>query len=120
PCGLRRAKRKARMHDPVMTERIEVAGHMGKSGVDRRAVLRHATSWALATGVLSVAAHIGRASAQDTGKPAEDAPPFVADTVNRIAADLAKRPFAKPEIELPEQFAGLTYDQYRDIRFRPA
>ena len=92
---------------------------MGKSGVDRRAVLRHATSWALATGVLSVAAHIGRASAQDTGKPAEDAPPFAADTVNRIAADLAKRPFAKPEIELPEPFAGLTYDQYRDIRFRP-
>ncbi|PPC79779.1 MAG: glucan biosynthesis protein D [Hyphomicrobium sp.] len=35
-----------------------------------------------------------------------------------MAEKLASRPFVKPVIEVPEPFNKLTYDQYRDIRFR--
>jgi glucans biosynthesis protein len=39
--------------------------------------------------------------------------------VNRRAQELAARPFEADRPELPEGFKGLSYDQYRDIRFRP-
>ncbi|MBA4174428.1 MAG: glucan biosynthesis protein D, partial [Hyphomicrobium sp.] len=43
---------------------------------------------------------------------------FAPDTVRKLAEKLASRPFVKPVIEVPEPFNKLTYDQYRDIRFR--
>lgn len=44
---------------------------------------------------------------------------FQQDAVKRLAERLAQKEFHKPAIETPEPFNSLTYDQYRDIRFRP-
>ncbi|MBX5482419.1 MAG: glucan biosynthesis protein [Myxococcaceae bacterium] len=44
--------------------------------------------------------------------------PFSAETVREEARALAQRPFT-PRKTVPDTFAKLTYDQYRDIRFRP-
>jgi len=46
--------------------------------------------------------------------------PFGAETVVEQARALAKAPFAAPEASLPAPLASSTYDQYRDIRFRPS
>lgn len=44
--------------------------------------------------------------------------PFNADTVIEIARKLSKSSYVPPKSSLPSFFAKLTYDQYRDIRFR--
>ena len=36
------------------------------------------------------------------------------------AAQLAERPYKAPSVALPKTLQNLTYDQYRDIRFKPA
>lgn len=100
-------------------EGFRTATEMGRTGMDRRTVLRHAGAWALAGGVLSLAARLDWARAEVTEEAQANAPDFTADTVKRIAADLAARPFSKPEAELPEPFNKLSAEQYRDIRFRP-
>jgi glucans biosynthesis protein len=43
---------------------------------------------------------------------------FDAETVVRLARELARTPFVPPPENVPESLANLTYDQYRDIRFR--
>ena len=43
---------------------------------------------------------------------------FAPGYVEQLAAARAQKPFAAPASELPEQWANLSYDQYRDIRFR--
>ena len=43
---------------------------------------------------------------------------FSADLVKKFAERLAQKDFVRPAIEVPEPFDNLTYDQYRDIRFR--
>lgn len=43
---------------------------------------------------------------------------FTPGYVDKLAADIAQKPFVAPETNLPEQWAKLNYDQYRDIRFR--
>lgn len=40
-------------------------------------------------------------------------------TVSALARDLARKPFAAPQLPLPPPFDNLNYDQYRDIRFKP-
>lgn len=45
---------------------------------------------------------------------------FGFDDVSRRAAELAQQPYKPDRPELPAAFKGLQYDQYRDIRFRPA
>ena len=45
---------------------------------------------------------------------------FDFDDVARQAQKLAARPYEKPSFELPKALADLSYDQYRDIRFRPS
>lgn len=87
--------------------------------MDRRTVLRHGGAWALAGGVLSLAAQVDWATAETTEKTQASAAEFSAETVKRIAADLATQPFSKPEVELPEPFDKLNEEQYLDIRFRP-
>lgn len=55
-------------------------------------------------------------------KPAQAEQPraqFGFADVNRRAQALAAQPFEADRPELPEAIQGLTYDQYRDIRFRP-
>jgi glucans biosynthesis protein len=44
---------------------------------------------------------------------------FGFDDVAARARTLAAAPYRKPESTLPKEVQGLTYDQYRDIRFRP-
>jgi periplasmic glucans biosynthesis protein len=43
---------------------------------------------------------------------------FTSSYVDRLAADMAQKPYAAPDGNLPEQWSTLNYDQYRDIRFR--
>jgi glucans biosynthesis protein len=54
---------------------------------------------------------------QSTPRLARDGP-FDAGTVIALARALAQAPFEPPPATLPESLAKLTYDQYRDIRFR--
>ncbi len=81
--------------------------------MDRRAVLMSAGAW----GILEAASRFsdGRAYAQGAGDTVET---FAPDNVKRAAERLAAKEFSKPKIDLPEPFNKLTYDQYRDIRFR--
>lgn len=44
--------------------------------------------------------------------------PATGSHVEHLAAEMAKQPFAAPAVSLPEQWANLGYDQYRDVRFR--
>lgn len=46
--------------------------------------------------------------------------PFDRDTVAKLAATLASRPFTAPDKTLPPALAKIGYDQYRDFRYRPA
>jgi glucans biosynthesis protein len=50
---------------------------------------------------------------------ATDARAFGFDDVAARAEKLAAGPYQKPNTTLPKSMKGLTYDQYRDIRFRP-
>jgi len=60
-----------------------------------------------------------------TGGPvdAQSAPPptpFSFQTIDKIARDRAAKPYAETSPKLPEAIANIGYDQYRDIRYRPA
>ncbi len=56
------------------------------------------------------------AAAEPLGKPV----PFGADTVLKMAAELASKPFKEPEAAaLPSLFSGLTFDQYAAIQRVP-
>jgi glucans biosynthesis protein len=46
--------------------------------------------------------------------------PFDAETVVAMARALARSPYVSPKAVLPRELANLSYDQYRDIRFRPS
>ena len=43
---------------------------------------------------------------------------FPSDYVEKLAAEMATKPFVPPAEDVPEQWAKLDYDKYRDIRFR--
>ena len=49
-----------------------------------------------------------------------DPAPFDADTVRKLARERAASPYRAPDAKLPEAFAKLGYDEYRQIRFDPA
>lgn len=83
---------------------------------DRRAVLRTALS--------AVAAVVAGTGIPVAGRAAPLANfavtgPFNRSTVAEIARRLAASDYAPPAAPLPEVLDQLTYDQYRDIRFRP-
>jgi periplasmic glucans biosynthesis protein len=59
----------------------------------------------------------GPAGAQDATDPAPSQP-FSPEYVQQLARDLAKKPFASAKDEVPARWANLSYDQYRDVRFR--
>jgi glucans biosynthesis protein len=63
---------------------------------------------AMAIVALLVGAHVGAAAA------------FGFEDVARRAADLSAKPYKAPAVALPKALQGLSYDQYRDIRFKPA
>jgi glucans biosynthesis protein len=54
-----------------------------------------------------------------TAPPAEPGP-FAFSDVQRLASERAAKEYRAPPQNLPTALANLTYDQYRDIRFRPA
>jgi periplasmic glucans biosynthesis protein len=43
---------------------------------------------------------------------------FSSAYVQQSAQELAKKPFASAKEQVPERWASLGYDQYRDVRFR--
>lgn len=45
--------------------------------------------------------------------------PFDLDVVTALARKLAERPYKAPRAAVPEWLLEITYDQWRDIRFRP-
>ena len=49
---------------------------------------------------------------------AAEAKPFSVQGLQDWVRQLASRPFEPPAAELPAVLTDLTYDQYRDIRFR--
>ena len=67
-----------------------------------------------------------RALGISAAEAAEDPPligadgPFQRSTVVEIARQLAKANYAPPPSDLPDPIKNLTYDELRDIRFKPA
>ena len=99
-----------------MTAKV-AAKDMGSEGVDRRAVLGQALACGAALAAVRQIALASPSLAQEAS-PAAPENPFTPGTVKDIARRLAGTDFAKPAIELPEPFNKLSYDQYRDIRFK--
>ena len=91
---------------------------MTSSNVSRRTALQTTGAWALVSSVMAAAMRSDSALAQAAAAAPETAENFSADVVKTIAHQLAQKPFSKPRIDLPDPFDKLTYDQYRDIRFR--
>ncbi len=54
----------------------------------------------------------------DSAKSQHPADAFTFETVQRLAQDRAAKPYRERSSKLPEALARLSYDQYRDIRFR--
>jgi periplasmic glucans biosynthesis protein len=72
-------------------------------------------------GMLSAAALLPAGRHLEAGSPAADAPkslPFSAGEVQKQARALAAERFARPRIDLPKPLQDLSFDHYRDIRFR--
>ena len=79
---------------------------------------RDALACVLGWGGLAVAVQIASAFPALSEAPAEAGETVAPDHVKKLAERLSAREFVKPKIEAPEPFNNLTYDQYRDIRFR--
>src|SRR5882757_66268 len=80
----------------------------------RREFLQLAVSGVVAASLVSSSST--PAAAEPLGQPV----PFGADTVLKMAAELASKPFKDPEAAaLPSTFSGLTFDQYAAIQRVP-
>lgn len=86
---------------------------MGIEYMDRRELLQLAAGAALWTGLAP-----SRAGANEADELVGEPQPFSETFVRERAEALAGKQFAKAEISLPESLADLSYDQYRDIRFK--
>jgi glucans biosynthesis protein len=82
--------------------------------VDRRSLLQQTAAGTLALVATKVALTTDTVWAQTLPQGTA----FSGTTVKAEAKRLADQPFARPTMELPEPFNKLSYDQYRDIRFR--
>lgn len=94
---------------------------MTLASINRRAVMRQTLALGAALTFVRNLASTGALAADET-PPVEQVPgtppPFTADFVKGLAKSLSEKEFSKPSIELPEPFNKLSYDQYRDIRYR--
>lgn len=75
--------------------------------------------------LLSTALIGGLLLSDSTGQSSQSAlpvqaEPFSFETVRRLARERAAKPYKDTSPELPESFTQLGYDEYRDIRYRPA
>src|SRR5688572_9200579 len=52
------------------------------------------------------------------GARSAEGAPFAVGTVEELAKGLAKEAFVPPQENVPEPWASIGYDQFRDIRFR--
>jgi periplasmic glucans biosynthesis protein len=77
--------------------------------------LRSRSALCLITGAMLLVCLASAAVAQ--GELAQEGP-FSAETVQRLAAELAAKPFVAPSAQVSERWVNIGYDQYRDIRFR--
>ncbi|WP_029005387.1 glucan biosynthesis protein [Azorhizobium doebereinerae] len=57
---------------------------------------------------------VSQAQAQDP-----QGTPFSPSTVRQLARDLAQKPYQAPDTKLPAELDKLSYDDYRNIRFKP-
>jgi periplasmic glucans biosynthesis protein len=74
----------------------------------------------LAVGGTLAASLVGPASAAGAAELPSQPAPFAADTVLKMAAELASKPFKEPEAApLPSVFSSLTFDQYAAIQRVP-
>jgi glucans biosynthesis protein len=81
----------------------------------------HSHQWLLLS-VTIVAAVVQHSSASaPRAHPAQPAPvqTFGFETIQRLAQQRADQPYREPNDKLPDGLARLSYDDYRDIRFRP-
>ena len=94
------------------------------TGFDRRRFLITAAG-AGAAGLLPAGSLLAQEAqppqAQPATQPAPAPPPpqFGFENVQQIARDLAKQGYSDDKAELPQPLRNLSYDQYRDIRFKP-
>ncbi|MCB1519898.1 MAG: glucan biosynthesis protein G [Hyphomicrobiaceae bacterium] len=88
---------------------------MKGNALDRRALIRNATGLGAVMAVAGLLARVPDAALADE---ATDGVPFEPDGVRRLAEAMASRGFEKPRVDVPAPFDKLSYDQYRDIRFR--
>jgi periplasmic glucans biosynthesis protein len=84
--------------------------------IDRRSALGATATLAAILALIRTPGFSGLAQAQDAAAVTGSA--FNHDFVINAARTLATEPFAKAKIDIPEPFNKLSYDQYRDIRFR--
>jgi glucans biosynthesis protein len=61
----------------------------------------------------------GSAAAPAPAPPGNASAPFSFDLLSDRMRDAATRPYAEPTITLPDVIAKLTYDEYKQIAFRP-
>jgi glucans biosynthesis protein len=71
-----------------------------------------------ATALSVVVAPPARAHAAPTVHATPAAPKFDLDDIAEQAKALAQEPFKDPKVRVPEWLTKITYDQWRDIRFR--
>ncbi len=76
----------------------------------RREFLQMTVSGAVAASLASIGSQ--PVASEPLGQPV----PFSADTVVKMAVELASKPFKEPEAPLPSAFSGLTFEQYASIR----
>jgi len=81
--------------------------------VNRRDALLAALSLSTVFLAAEETAHISTAAAAGPGESR-----FDVNTVREAARNLAQQPYKAPSENLPRSISDLTYDQYRDIRFR--
>jgi periplasmic glucans biosynthesis protein len=98
-----------------MTALPNLADAGPENNVSRRDVFKSVTA---ATGLM-IALELAAAWPALAQAPTEAGEAVAPDHVRKLAEKLAKSDFVKPKVDLPEPFNALTYDQYRDIRFRP-
>ena len=88
---------------------------MHEKGMDRRSILQSSVALAAALGMARRLASMDGALAAPV---ADAAQPFSSEHIKELARKLAESDYARPTVELPEPFNKLSYDQYRDIRFK--